>query len=87
MGCGFTFRESGGFGFQLTQPFDLIISIEHISHATLLHQYESRASPHDRLAGSGINSEMCLSSLCLRVADEAVRVQRRDLRRRDLPVS
>ena len=34
MGCVATFRESGGFGVQLTQNVDLILSVEHISHAT-----------------------------------------------------
>jgi lipid A 3-O-deacylase len=34
MGCRFTFRESGGFGYQFTDHIDLIASIEHVSHAT-----------------------------------------------------
>jgi lipid A 3-O-deacylase len=34
MGCRFTFRESGGFGYQFTDAIDLIASIEHVSHAT-----------------------------------------------------
>ena len=34
MGCVATFRESGGFGVQLSQNVDVIINIEHISHAT-----------------------------------------------------
>ncbi len=34
MGCVATFRELGGFGVQVTQNVDLIINIEHISHAT-----------------------------------------------------
>jgi lipid A 3-O-deacylase len=34
MGCRFTFRESGGFGYQFTEHFDFIASIEHVSHAT-----------------------------------------------------
>lgn len=34
MGCVATFRESGGFGVQLTQNVDLILNIEHISHLT-----------------------------------------------------
>ena len=34
MGCRFTFRESGGFGYQFNEHFDLIASIEHVSHAT-----------------------------------------------------
>lgn len=34
MGCVATFRESGGFGVQLTQNVDLLLNIEHISHAT-----------------------------------------------------
>ncbi len=35
MGCAVTFRESGGFGAQLTPQADVILSIEHISHANL----------------------------------------------------
>jgi len=35
MGCRFTFRESGGFGYQLADNIDIIASIEHVSHATL----------------------------------------------------
>jgi hypothetical protein len=34
MGCVSTFRESGGFGAQLTKNFDVIFSVEHISHAS-----------------------------------------------------
>ncbi len=34
MGCALTFRESGGFGYQFTENWDLIASIEHVSHAT-----------------------------------------------------
>jgi hypothetical protein len=34
MGCEFTFRESGGFGVQLTSNVDLIFNVEHVSHAT-----------------------------------------------------
>ena len=34
MGCRFTFREFGGFGYQFTDHIDLIASIEHVSHAT-----------------------------------------------------
>jgi len=34
MGCGLTFRESGGFGVQLSQNVDFLLSVEHISHAT-----------------------------------------------------
>jgi lipid A 3-O-deacylase len=34
MGCRFTFRESGGFGYQFNEHFDLIGSVEHVSHAT-----------------------------------------------------
>ncbi len=34
MGCAVTFRESGGFGYQFTENWDLIASIEHVSHAT-----------------------------------------------------
>ena len=34
MGCVFTFRESGGFGVQLSSNVDLIFSVEHVSHAT-----------------------------------------------------
>jgi hypothetical protein len=32
MGCPLTFRESGGFGYQFNEHFDLIASIEHVSH-------------------------------------------------------
>jgi lipid A 3-O-deacylase len=34
MGCAITFRESGGFGYQFNQNWDLIASIEHVSHAS-----------------------------------------------------
>ena len=34
MGCAVTFRESGGFGYQFNEHFDLIASIEHVSHAS-----------------------------------------------------
>jgi hypothetical protein len=34
MGCRLTFRESGGFGYQFNEHVDLIVNIEHISHAT-----------------------------------------------------
>ena len=34
MGCVATFRESGGFGYQFNEHFDLIASIEHVSHAS-----------------------------------------------------
>jgi lipid A 3-O-deacylase len=34
MGCVFNFRESGGFGAQLTSNIDVIFSVEHTSHAT-----------------------------------------------------
>ena len=34
MGCRFTFRESGGFGYQFNEHFDVIASIEHVSHAS-----------------------------------------------------
>ena len=33
-GCRFDFRESGGFGYQFNEHWDLIANIEHISHAT-----------------------------------------------------
>jgi lipid A 3-O-deacylase len=33
-GCRFDFRESGGFGYQFTDNIDLILSIEHVSHAS-----------------------------------------------------
>jgi hypothetical protein len=32
MGCPVTFRESGGFGYQFNANFDVIFSVEHISH-------------------------------------------------------
>jgi lipid A 3-O-deacylase len=34
MGCPINFRESGGFGYQLTEHIDIIASVEHNSHAT-----------------------------------------------------
>jgi hypothetical protein len=34
MGCTFAFRESGGFGFQFSDHWDAIGSIEHVSHAS-----------------------------------------------------
>ena len=34
MGCALTFRELGGFGYQFNDNWDLIASIEHVSHAT-----------------------------------------------------
>jgi lipid A 3-O-deacylase len=34
MGCPINFRESGGFGVQLTSNIDIIASVEHNSHAT-----------------------------------------------------
>jgi lipid A 3-O-deacylase len=34
MGCALTFRESGGFGYQFSDNWDVIASIEHVSHAT-----------------------------------------------------
>jgi lipid A 3-O-deacylase len=33
-GCTADFRESGGFGLQLTANWDVILSVEHISHAS-----------------------------------------------------
>ena len=33
-GCRWDFRESGGFGSQLTSNIDVIFSVEHTSHAT-----------------------------------------------------
>ncbi len=35
LGCAVTFRESGGFGVQLSPQFDVILSVEHSSHAGL----------------------------------------------------
>ncbi len=34
MGCALTFRESGGFGYQFSENWDMIASIEHVSHAS-----------------------------------------------------
>jgi lipid A 3-O-deacylase len=34
-GCRWDFRESGGFGYQFTEHWDLIANVEHISHASL----------------------------------------------------
>ncbi len=33
-GCPVAFRESGGFGLQLTPNWDVIASVEHVSHAS-----------------------------------------------------
>lgn len=33
-GCRWDFRESGGFGYQFNEHWDLIANVEHISHAT-----------------------------------------------------
>lgn len=35
LGCVATFRESGGFGVQISPKVDVILSVEHISHAGL----------------------------------------------------
>ena len=35
LGCPITFRESGGFGYQFNEHFDLTVSIEHVSHLRL----------------------------------------------------
>ncbi len=35
LGCPVTFRESGGVGYQITANFDVIASVEHVSHASL----------------------------------------------------
>ena len=34
-GCRWDFRESGGFGYQFDEHWDVIANIEHISHASL----------------------------------------------------
>ena len=34
MGCALTFRESGGFGLQMSENWDIIVSVEHVSHAS-----------------------------------------------------
>jgi lipid A 3-O-deacylase len=34
-GCRWDFRESGGFGYQFNEHWDLIANVEHISHASL----------------------------------------------------
>jgi lipid A 3-O-deacylase len=34
-GCRWDFRESGGFGYQFSEHWDLIANVEHISHASL----------------------------------------------------
>ena len=34
MGCVATFRESGGFGYQFSDNWDVIASVEHVSHAS-----------------------------------------------------
>jgi hypothetical protein len=34
MGCVATFRESGGFGYQFNENWDVIASVEHVSHAS-----------------------------------------------------
>jgi hypothetical protein len=35
LGCHETFRESGGFGYQITSNIDVVASVEHVSHADL----------------------------------------------------
>ncbi len=35
IGCPVTFRESGGFGYQLTANVDVVANVEHVSHADL----------------------------------------------------
>jgi hypothetical protein len=34
-GCRWDFRESGGFGYQFNEHWDVIANVEHISHASL----------------------------------------------------
>ncbi len=34
-GCRWDFRELGGFGYQISEHWDVIANIEHISHASL----------------------------------------------------
>jgi lipid A 3-O-deacylase len=34
VGCVLTFRESGGFGYQFNENWNVIASVEHVSHAT-----------------------------------------------------
>jgi lipid A 3-O-deacylase len=34
-GCRWDFRESGGFGYQFSEHWDLVANVEHISHASL----------------------------------------------------
>jgi lipid A 3-O-deacylase len=34
-GCRWDFRESGGFGYQFSEHWDVIANVEHISHASL----------------------------------------------------
>jgi lipid A 3-O-deacylase len=34
-GCRWDFRESGGFGYQFDEHWDVIANVEHISHASL----------------------------------------------------
>jgi lipid A 3-O-deacylase len=38
MGCALTFRESGGFGYQFSEHWDVVASIEHVSHATFCNK-------------------------------------------------
>jgi hypothetical protein len=35
LGCPVTFRESGGVGWRFDEHFDIVVGIEHISHANL----------------------------------------------------
>jgi hypothetical protein len=35
LGCPVTFRESGGLGWQFNEHFDVVVGVEHISHANL----------------------------------------------------
>ncbi len=38
LGCALTFRESGGFGYQIDERWDVVASVEHISHATFCNK-------------------------------------------------
>jgi lipid A 3-O-deacylase len=38
MGCPTTFRESGGFGVQVTPSVDIVVNVEHISHLSFCNK-------------------------------------------------
>ena len=56
MGCPIDFRESGGFGYQLTEHWDIIASVEHIA----MRRFAPTSTPASPMSapGSGISSEL-----------------------------